>query len=155
MQEDQALSQLDPKYKTLTRLVAGLIALPVLVAALAFDFHLPFPSGVIAAPIAALIALFVFGLPKRRYAALGFALGSDRLRVVRGVMFHADTIVPFGRVQHLDVHQGPLERLFGLATLILHTAGTHGASVSLPGLPRDEAIVMREEIRAHIKREAA
>ena len=62
-------------------------------------------------------------------------------------------MVPFGRVQHIDVHQGPIERAYGLATLVLHTAGTHNASVALPGLGHDDALAMREDIRAHVKRE--
>jgi uncharacterized protein len=60
---------------------------------------------------------------------------------------------PFGRVQHIDVHRGPLERFYGLATLVLHTAGNHNASVALPGLAHEDALAMREEIRAHVKRE--
>ena len=56
------------------------------------------------------------------------------------------TVVPFGRVQHIDVSEGPVERRFRLATLILHTAGTRSAAVSLPGLTREEAESMRDRI---------
>ena len=73
--------------------------------------------------------------------------------MVRGLLFRSDTVVPFGRVQHIDVLQGPIERGYGLATLVLHTAGTHNASVTLPGLAHADAAAMREEIRAHVKRE--
>ena len=65
------------------------------------------------------------------------------------------TVVPFGRVQHIDVAQGPIERSFGLATLILHTAGTRGASVPLPGLLFDEAERMRDRIRVKIRQDLA
>ena len=61
--------------------------------------------------------------------------------------------MPFGRVQHIDVDQGPLERAFHLATLTVHTAGSHNASVSLPGLAHEDAVAMREEIRAAIRRD--
>lgn len=80
-------------------------------------------------------------------------MSTDRLRVVRGILFRSDTIVPFGRVQHIDVNQGPIERFYDIATLTLHTAGTHNASVNLPGLEHSLAMTMREDIRAHIKRE--
>jgi membrane protein YdbS with pleckstrin-like domain len=101
-----------------------------------------------------LVALWlIVRVPLRRYHARGYQLGGDRLRVVRGMMFHSDTVVPFGRVQHIDVHQGPIERAYGLATLVLHTAGNHNASVALPGLAHADALAMREEIRAHVKRE--
>ena len=74
--------------------------------------------------------------------------------MVRGLLFRSDTVVPFGRVQHIDVDRGPLERYYDLSTLTLHTAGSHNASVHLPGLNHDDALAMRETIRAHIKRES-
>ena len=100
-----------------------------------------------------LAALLIIRVPLRRYQARGYDMGTDRLRVVRGIMFHSDTVVPFGRIQHIDVNQGPLQRLYDIATLTVHTAGTHNASVHLPGLANADAMAMREEIRSHIKRE--
>ena len=70
--------------------------------------------------------------------------------MVRGLWWRRDITVPFGRVQHLDVTQGPLERLFGLGTLVLHTAGNHNSSVALPGLAHAQALTMRDAIRAHV-----
>ena len=78
-------------------------------------------------------------------------MGTDRLRVVRGYMYCRDTVVPLGRIQHIDVHQGPIMRRYGLATLTVHTAGNHNASVSLPGLRHEDAVEMRETIREYIK----
>ena len=92
-------------------------------------------------------------LPRRRYRAWGYREGEDELHVRRGLLVRVRTIVPFGRVQHIDVAQGPIERRFGLATLILHTAGTRGASVPLPGLPHGEAERMRDRIRAKIRQD--
>jgi hypothetical protein len=43
--------------------------------------------------------------------------------------------------------------MYDLATLTVHTAGTHNASVRLPGLLNADAVAMREAIRAHIRRE--
>jgi membrane protein YdbS with pleckstrin-like domain len=111
------------------------------------------PRGALLAPVLLVVLYLVIRVPLRRYQARGYQLGADRLRVVRGLLFRSDTVVPFGRVQHIDVHQGPLERVYGLATLVLHTAGTHNASVSLPGLGHGDAMAMREEIRAHVKHE--
>ena len=78
-------------------------------------------------------------------------LDEDRLRVERGYLFYSDTVVPLGPVQHIDVDQGPIMRRYDLATLTVHTAGNHGASVSLPGLRHDDAVAMREAIREYIK----
>ena len=111
--------------------------------------------GIVLLPLLIVLGWIVFFLPWRRYSARGYVMGSDRLRVVKGILFHKDTVVPFGRVQHIDVERGPIERAFGLATLVLHTAGTHNASVSLPGLAEQDAVDMREAIRAKIKQDMA
>ncbi|MFB0611804.1 PH domain-containing protein [Aurantiacibacter poecillastricola] len=155
--DTEPLSKLDPAYTTVMRIEGALTVLPFLVAALVLGFAEVLPAPWTWAPliVPVLIALvFVMLVPIKRYLARGYHMGADRLRVVKGVLFHADTVVPFSRVQHLDVEQGPLERAFGIARLILHTAGTHNASVTLPGLAHADAISIREAIRAHVKRES-
>jgi membrane protein YdbS with pleckstrin-like domain len=92
-------------------------------------------------------------LPGRRYRAWGFAAGEDELTVKHGLMIRKVTIVPFGRVQHIDVAQGPVQRMLGLATLVLNTAGTRGAAVRLPGLLHPQAEEMREQIRSKIRQD--
>lgn len=157
---DAALTKVHPSYKTLKRIgmviIALILALPFLGiegAIFANQDETAIPNGIALAIWAVIALLLIFRLPSRRYNAMGFAISEDRLRVARGIWFRSDTVVPFGRVQHLDVQRGPLERMFGLSTLVLHTAGNHNASVSLPGLEEDQAIAMREEIRDHIKRQ--
>ncbi len=61
--------------------------------------------------------------------------------------------MPFGRVQHIDVAQGPIERQFGVARLILHTAGTRSSAVGLPGLDTGEAGRIRDVIRSRIRQD--
>jgi membrane protein YdbS with pleckstrin-like domain len=95
--------------------------------------------------------LAVAVLPGRRYRRLGYALHPKLLQVVRGWLFHVDTMVPLVRVQHLDVTRGPLDKAFGTATLVVHTAGTHNSIVTLPGLAPDKAAAIRDEIRQHIR----
>lgn len=151
--DDQALIPLHPSYATVLRLQAVVAATPFILAALVFETRDLLPTGAIAIPILLLAAYLIVRVPLRRYHARGYAVAADRLRVVRGLLFRSDTVVPFGRVQHIDLHQGPLERAFGLTTLTVHTAGNHNASVSLPGLAEADAAAMLEEIRAHIKRE--
>ena len=55
--------------------------------------------------------------------------------------------MPRSRVQHTDVSQGPLERHYGLGTLVVYTAGTDHARVSLPGLAHEVAIQLRDDLR--------
>ena len=147
------LTPLHPNYVKVVRLGTLLFTVPFVIGALIFEIAGTLPRGVFLIPVLLLAIWLIVRAPLRRYHARGFQMGADRLRVVRGLIFRSDTVVPFGRVQHIDVHQGPIERAYGLATLILHTAGNHNASVSLPGLGHDDAMAMREEIRAHVKRE--
>lgn len=151
--EGDALTPLHPNYVKVVRLATLGWALPFVIGALVLESADTLPRGAFLAPVVLVALYLIFRVPLRRYQARGYQLGGDRLRVVRGLLFRSDTVVPFGRVQHIDVHQGPLERAYGLATLVLHTAGTHNASVALPGLGHDDAVAMREEIRAHVKRE--
>jgi membrane protein YdbS with pleckstrin-like domain len=152
--DDAQLTQLHPNYKKMLRLTAIITSIPFLIAALVGEVAaaLPWP-GLILGPVAVIAMYLILRLPMRRYIARGYNMSADRLRVVRGIWWHSDSVVPFGRVQHIDVEQGPLERMYGIATMTLHTAGTHNASVHLPGLEEGLARDMREDIRQHIKRD--
>ena len=155
---DGELTQLHPNYKSALRLTTTLTMIPVLIGALIAEAAMAaedlLPPGLIIGPIVLLALILIIRLPSRRWQARGYNMSADRLRVVRGILWHSDTVVPFGRVQHIDVDQGPLERFFKISTMTLHTAGSHNASVHLPGLEQELAKDMREEIRAHIKRES-
>jgi len=157
LDDDGELTRLHPNYSHALRVQATLTSIPFLVGALvlesAFKGEGLFPSGIIAGPVLVIALALIIRIPQTRYNARGYQISADRLRVVRGLMFRSDTVVPFGRVQHIDVAQGPIERFFGIATLTLHTAGNHNASVALPGLGEELARAMREDIRAHIRRE--
>ena len=153
MDESDQLTALHPNHVKVLRVATLIGAIPFVIGSLVLEFLDLLPTGVFIVPVVLAAALVIARAPLRRYAARGYVMGDDRLRVVRGVLFRSDTVVPFGRVQHIDVDQGPLERAFGLATLTLHTAGNHNASVSLPGLADADARAMRETIRARIRRD--
>lgn len=151
---DETLTPLHPNYVKALRVTAILASLPFLIAGLIAEASaiLPWP-GLILGPISVIALFVILRLPVRRFVARGYNMSADRLRVVRGIWWRSDSVVPFGRVQHIDVDQGPLERMYGIATITLHTAGTHNASVALPGLEEQLARDMREDIRQHIKRD--
>ena len=77
------------------------------------------------------------------------------LQVVRGWLFHSDTVVPLVRVQHIDVTRGPLDKMFGTASLVVHTAGTHNNTVTVPGLAPERANAIRDVIREHVRTDFA
>lgn len=153
MDESEELTALHPNHVKVLRVATAIATIPFVIGSLVLEFAGLLPTGVLIVPVLLVAALAIVRAPLRRYAARGYVMGEDRLRVVRGLWFRLDTVVPFGRVQHIDVDQGPLERAYGLATLTLHTAGNHNASVALPGLADADARAMRETIRARIRRD--
>lgn len=154
-EDDASLTPVSPRYVSLLRIQGAIVSLPLAIGAVVLESAMDrTPIGVFIVPVLIVAAYLIVRVPRRRFFARGYRMGADRLRVVRGMWMRSDTVVPFGRVQHIDVTQGPLERVFGLSTLIVHTAGTHNASVALPGLAAEDAAAMREAIRMHIRREA-
>lgn len=149
--DDQSLTPLDPRYASVLRIQAAISALILLALAGAIEAIVKLPTGVLLLPFLALAVWLVVLAPKRRMARWGYDLGEDRLRIVSGFVFRSDTVVPLGRIQHIDLRQGPLMRRYDLATLMVHTAGNHNAAVALPGLTQADAMAMREHIRDYIK----
>jgi hypothetical protein len=96
----------------------------------------------------ALIAL-VWGLwlIPRNWRAWGYAERDDDLLVKHGVLFRKLSVVPYGRMQFVDVNSGPLERRVGIATVQLHTASP-ATDARIPGLPPDEAARLRDRLAA-------
>jgi hypothetical protein len=150
---------LHPNQVKLLRVRFAVAALVLVAAAAAGDVlvarETDFPFGAIAAAGLLLGVAAVLVMPKRRYRAWCWRMDEDEIRIVSGLMVSSDTVVPFGRVQHIDVLRGPLQRGYGLASLVLHTAGTRSAAVLLPGLDAEEAERMRDHIRGKIREELA
>jgi uncharacterized protein len=156
--ESGAMTPLDPAHVAVLRIRFGLSAAAAALAALAAMnmralAALPGPAWLLPAAIALAGLIATLIVPVRRYRGWGYREGEDEIEIRRGRLIRVRTIVPFGRVQHIDVALGPIQRMFGLGTLILHTAGTQGASVPLPGLPVAEAEQMRDRIRAKIRQD--
>ncbi len=106
-------------------------------------------GGVVVGFACAAVAV-VFGivgerLLRRRFSAWGYAEREDDLLVRRGVLFSRLSVVPYGRMQFIDVTAGPLERSFGLATVRMHTAAA-ASDARIPGLERGEAARLRDRL---------
>jgi membrane protein YdbS with pleckstrin-like domain len=76
-----------------------------------------------------------------------YAEREDELLVSHGILFRELVVVPYGRMQYVDVAAGPLERAFGIATVELHTA-TPATDAKIPGLHPDEASRLRDRLSA-------
>jgi len=106
-------------------------------------------SGLVIVLVLAAVASFAVWRqrwPAIEYRYASYRVDADGLEIRRGVFFRSVTNVPRSRVQHTDVAQGPLQRQHGLATLIVHTAGSDSAEVHLPGLPHDTALRIRDHL---------
>lgn len=151
------LQPVEPAYRSALRVRATIFWVPIFIGSLILDRSLlattPF-SGLLPALIASIGLSAIIVAPDRIYRRLGYAIDGRLLRTVRGWLFHTDTVVPFVRVQHIDVTRGPVDKLFGTASLVVHTAGTHNSIVVLPGLSPSRAAEIREAIRSEIRADA-
>ncbi len=82
-----------------------------------------------------------------RYRIWMYQVRDDSLYLRRGVLTRVNTVAPYVRIQHVDTRQGPLERVFGLSTTVVYTAGSRGADVSIPGLTPERA----DDLQARLK----
>lgn len=133
----------------------GLLTAAAAIAEVVLRDSSPLPWGLLAGPALLILAYLALWAPPRRYRAWGYRMDAEELRVRRGVWTRVHTLVPLDHVQHIDVSQGPLERALGICSLVLHTAGTLHSQIVIPGLTRDGAERMRDEIRARIREEPA
>jgi membrane protein YdbS with pleckstrin-like domain len=123
-------------------------------------FHLFVLAGLIAGEIfarywawpAAMAALVIFAIWRtwvtfRAVRAWGYAERDNDLLVRHGLFVRRLSIVPYARMQYVDVTAGPLERAFKLATVQLHTAAA-ASDARVPGLPPEEASRLRDRLTA-------
>ncbi len=86
----------------------------------------------------------------RQYACFAWRLDDDGLAVRRGTLWQSETRVPATRVQHLDLKRGPLQRRRGLATLVVHTAGTRMSTVTVVHMDDADAEHLRDALAQRI-----
>ncbi len=136
----------DRRLLTLRRLEVGFGTLVAVVGAgLLIGLAVGKWAGVAAAGAALVAGLLVERVLGRRFSAWGYAEREDDLLVRRGVLVYRLSVVPYGRMQFIDVRAGPLERSFGLATVHMHTAAA-ASDARIPGLTRDEAARLRDRL---------
>jgi len=121
------------------------------IAGLLLGTAVAFPLGVIglgawAALVPVLLpALFVL-LSRARWRRTSWRLDARGLQVRSGVAWRKECLVPRSRVQHLDLERGPIERRFGLATLVVHTAGTRLQALRQSGFREADAVALRDAL---------
>lgn len=103
----------------------------------------PLLGPAVGVALLALAVVYVLAL----YRSWRYWLDDDALELERGVLTKVDTAVPFVRIQHVDTRRDPLDRALGLASVVVYTAGSRGADVTIPGLRPEQARDLRNRLR--------
>ena len=144
---DANFNRVSPKYGLKETIASLTILVPMIIVALVFAIiftaEVPWLHAIWVGLVVFSAALIIIVL--RQAKAIGYAERDDDLLVRRGIMFHKATVVPYGRLQFVDVDSGPIDRMFGLATVKLHTASA-ATDATIPGLPRAEADRLRDSL---------
>ena len=151
-----AWQPVSPALARMRHTALGAAALLVLGAVLLVGLLAPVPLWLpVAAALVVLagtaVAWVLVGRNARRW---GYAEREEDLYVRHGALTRRLVVVPYGRMQYVDVQAGPLDRAFGLAGLRLHTASP-GTSAHIPGLTADEAARLRDRLTALGEAQAA
>lgn len=149
----------DRNYIKVLRAGFGIVHAMGLLAAIIFIWLLPaLPQSVGFVVIAVLVSsyfwLFFIWSPKT-CARIAYLVHEQDISLQKGFMFWKLISVSFNRIQHLEVRQGPIERAYGLATLVIFTAGTLGSDLQIPGLPRAIAQQLKAQLLQSINAEDA
>lgn len=148
----KSFTRVAPAYRTWLRLqvlpwvlvsVAVWWFVPRVLPDLATDLLL---RGLLSAIPVGLVLLVALVWAPRRYARTGYCVRAEDLHLRTGALWQRTTSVTLNRIQHLEINQGPLERVLGIARLMVFTAGGSGYDLMLPGLPAQTA----ERLKAHL-----
>ena len=158
MNDQQTFNSLDPNYFKVM-IVKRLIFILIILGVVAFGYFRIEPSKIsglafilIGCGVLILSAIILF-LAKFYFRNKKYRLFDKYLTYQEGVLVHNETVVPFSRIQHVEIDEGPLERYFSLATLSVYTAGDSGKDLKISGLRIDLAQEIKDYITNYIKDE--
>ena len=151
-----AWQPVSPALARMRHTALGAAALVALVAVLIAGLLAPVSrwvpvAGALVVVAGTAVAWLLVGRNARRW---GYAEREEDLYVRHGALTRRLVVVPYGRMQYVDVQAGPLDRAFGLAGLRLHTASP-GTSAHIPGLTADEAARLRDRLTTQGEAQAA
>ena len=144
--QELEFTNLENRYLTVSlvsRVILSVIVITGLVLAKYF-LDVQYIDYVIVSVALVLINVFVFGYFS--FFKKAFALREKDVSYRSGLIFHAITTVPLNRIQHTEVVQGPINRMFDLAAVHIYTAGGSSSDIVIPGLSFHNA----QEVRSYI-----
>ncbi len=142
----EAWQRVSPRLATAWRLSMALVVVPVtVIVAVVFALNGVTLGTAITAAVGIVIFVWLWWLLGRRVRSFGYVERGDDLLVTSGVLFKRLVIVPYGRMQLVDLVAGPIDRSMGLATVKLHTAAAT-TDAGIPGLTPEEAARLRDRL---------
>lgn len=148
--------RVSPRLAVVRRWLLVVAAVLAVAAAVALHLLLGGPVLLLVTALVILAVLVGWGwwLVGRNARRWGYAEEPEELYITRGALFRKLVVVPYGRMQYVDVEAGPLDQANGIAKLHLHTASP-GTTAVIPGLPADEAARLRDRLTARGESRAA
>lgn len=145
----EAWHPVSARLATARRLTTLLVMVPLLLVVEVALIALEISSAVAALLLVVWVGVvgWLWWLIGRRVRSFGYAERADDLLVTSGIMFRRLVVVPYGRMQLVDITAGPIDRWLGLTTVQLHTAAA-STDATIPGLPPAEAAGLRDRLAA-------
>jgi membrane protein YdbS with pleckstrin-like domain len=143
--DDVPWQRVSPRLATARRLLLLVPSAVLLIGAGVLTWLVGSSWFLVAVPIVVVLAAWGYWILGRQARAIGYAEREDDLLVRRGILFRNLVVVPYGRMQYVDVQAGPIDRSFGIARVQLHTASP-GTDAMIPGLGPDEAARLRDRL---------
>jgi uncharacterized protein len=103
--------------------------------------------AVVAAVAGAVLIAVAVVSAQLRWTRWSWSAWNDALELRHGVITKRASLVPYHRIQQIDVHRGPLERVLGIASLVLRTASAT-TDAEIPGIPAPQADALRHRLLA-------
>jgi uncharacterized protein len=151
-----AWQPVSPALARMRRVVVAFVTILVLAVLALLTWLLSWPVAVWLPVGVVVVALAAVGWVQvgRNARWWAYAERDEELYVRHGVMYRRLVVVPYGRMQYVDVQSGPLEQVFRIASVHLHTASP-GTSARIPGLPAEEAARLRDRLTSLGESQAA
>lgn len=149
--ESVTFSSVSSKYLIKMNIQTGIFMLVLFIALGVFWFFQldPMQSGLIFSII--LIAfVFRFWNNYKLLQTLGYSIREKDIIYRRGFIFNKTTVIPFNRVQHASISRGVWDKVLGISSLNVFTAGGSGSDITIPGLEPEMALQLKEAIAVKI-----
>lgn len=86
------------------------------------------------------------------YRKKGYALRERDISYKEGVLWKSHTVIPFNRIQHSEVTQGPIQSVFELSSISIYTAGGGASDLTITGLQQKEAHQIKDFLLQKLSR---